>query len=56
MQDVPKVLEAQMNDGNDRQEIGGANAEANGVWRILRNSILLTVAGIAFAVIVVWAI
>ncbi|MAS45683.1 MAG: hypothetical protein CML46_10075 [Rhodobacteraceae bacterium] len=49
--ETPEMLKAEMSDPTDPSTIGGANAEANGVWRVLRNSAVLAV--VAMAVIAV---
>lgn len=49
--DVPEMVKPEMSDPSDPAAIGGANAEANGVWRVLRNS-----AGLAVAAMIVIAV
>ncbi|MDF2231645.1 hypothetical protein P2H44_03675 [Albimonas sp. CAU 1670] len=50
-EDVPEMVKPELNDPQNPAEVGGANAEATGVWRVLRNSL-----GLAVAVMVVIAI
>ncbi len=50
-QDVPEIVKPELNDPSDPTEVGGAQAEATGVWRVLRNSLVLAV--VALAVIAV---
>ncbi|WP_339947368.1 hypothetical protein [uncultured Albimonas sp.] len=50
-EDVPDMVKPELNDPSDPTEVGGAQAEATGVWRVLRNSL-----GLAVAAMVVIAI
>ncbi len=57
MRKVPKMLEGEMSARKDPQELGGPNAEPTGVWRVLRNGVVLAVASlVAVAVIsgIIW--
>ncbi|SFI50196.1 hypothetical protein [Albimonas pacifica] len=46
-QDVPDMVKPELNDPADPSEVGGAQAEATGVWRVLRNSLVLAVVAMA---------
>ncbi|MEC9435082.1 MAG: hypothetical protein VYD87_19430 [Pseudomonadota bacterium] len=50
--DVPEMVKPEMSDPSDPSTIGGANAEANGVWRVLRNSAALAVAALAVIAVI----
>jgi len=43
-QDVPEMVRPELNDPSNPAEVGGAQAEATGVWRVLRNSLVLALA------------
>lgn len=43
MKEVPKALEGELSERKDPSELGGPNAEPTGVWRILRNGLILAV-------------
>jgi hypothetical protein len=48
MSELPKTLERK----EEPEEVGAAHGEVTGVWRILRNGVLLA----ALALAVIWAV
>ncbi len=48
----PKILKDEVTSNGASETEGPPNAEAHGIWRILRNSLLL--AFVAFAGVVAW--
>ena len=49
---IPDALRDQLSDAQDPAELGGPNAEPTGVWRVLRNSLLLGAAALALVGVV----
>ena len=53
MKKVPDQLEDELDHG-DPETLGSANAEPTGVWRILRNSMFLTVVALLVVGLIVY--
>ena len=52
---IPDAVKPELDDPDQPDEIGGSMGEPRGVWRILRNSVLLAVVALAAVWVVMQA-